>query len=353
MKITHEKPVRKKYSYEFYIPDDHLQQTHSCVMISVLNPFCFTVQLQEDAAQFDRFQREINEFYNNNTEKEYLLTSDQIAKHLCVICLDPKSTNEEKIWNRSQILDYDPVENTVNLFYVDLGTWDEYVPIDRLRYLTERFHRQMILSITCRLARIHPINDDNDPFTWTDEATNQFLAVIERHRPKIQFLTVDSNGCFNTNVFVDPNICVNDYLIHIKKAKVSKSMFGFHADNHAGFLPIHPVVALYNRFGEILQQSSGESRSESISNSSLSSPTGSTRSSVKIKHVHISTNSIRNSDQQSIPMIFVQHDKAILMPDFNIMTILQLINPELSLHTIEDYVSSMLSSPCIFVFPGF
>ena len=344
MKTTQEKLVRNKYSYEFYIPDDHLQQTHSCVMISVLNPFCFTVQLQEDAVEFDKFQREINEFYNTNKGKEYFLTPEQIQKHLCVLCLDPKSTDEKKIWNRSQILDYDPVDNTVNLFYVDLGTWDEYVPIDRLRYLTERFHHQMVLSITCRLTRIHPINDDNDLCTWTDDATNQFLAVIEHNIPQIKFLTVDSNGCFNIELFVnnaDQHICVNDYLVHIKRAKFI-DLINQLDDDQGGTPPIHPVVALYNRFGEILQQSLEGSRSGSISNSSISSPTSSIRSTVKIKHVNIETNSIQNSEQQTIPMIFVQYEKSILIPDFNIVTILQSINPGFSLHMIEHYVMPFL-----------
>lgn len=327
-----QKIVFNKYSYGFYIPDDCLKQIHQCIMISVLNPFCFTVQLRQDALEFDKFQREINEFYNTIDDKQYLLTPKQIRTHSCVICSDSKSTNEKKIWNRSQILDFDPVDNTVNLFYVDLGTWDEYVPINRLRHLTDYFHRHLIRSITCRLAHISPINNDNDQITWTDKATNQFLAVIEQNIPEIEFLTVDFNGCFYTNLFVmnsGQNVCVNDYLIHIKQARADERQNGIQSDEQ-NVTPIHPVIALYNRFGEILQQSLEESRTTSISSSSMSSPSSLPRLYVKVQHINI--------DQEFLSIIFVHYKKSILIPDFNIMTLLKLINSNLNLQTIEQYV---------------
>lgn len=217
-----QKIIFNKYSYEFYIPDHLLKQIHQCIIISVLNPYCFTIQLSQDAIEFDKFQREINEFYNTTNDKEYYLTPEQISINLCVICSDTKSINEKTIWNRSQILDYDPTDNTVNLFYVDLGTWDEYVPINRLRHITKRFQQHLVFSVTCRLAHIIPINNDNDHLTWTDDATNQFLAVIEQNTAEIEFLSFTSNDCFQTNLFVtnsEQHVCVNDYMIHIKQAK--------------------------------------------------------------------------------------------------------------------------------------
>jgi hypothetical protein len=217
-----QKIVFNKYSFEFYKPDHLLKQIHQCIIISVLNPYCFTVQLSQDALEFDKFQREINDFYNTIDNKQYYITSEQIRINLCVICLETKSTDEKKIWNRSQILDFDPSDNTVNLFYVDLGTWDEYVPINRLRHITDRFYRHLVFSITCRLAHIFPINNENDQLTWTDDGTNQFLAVIDQNIPEIEFLSVTSNGCFQTNLFVinsGQQVCVNDYMIHIKQAK--------------------------------------------------------------------------------------------------------------------------------------
>ncbi|CAF4421169.1 unnamed protein product, partial [Adineta steineri] len=163
--------VYNRFSYDFYIPDHLLKQIHKCVVISVLNPHCFTIQLQQDIVEFDKFQKEINDFYNKLNDKQYYIKSEQIRINLCVICCDTKSTDDNKIWNRSQILDFDSSDNTVNLFYVDLGTWEEYVPINRLRHITDRFQQHQVFSLTCRLAHIIPLNNDNDYLTWTDEAT--------------------------------------------------------------------------------------------------------------------------------------------------------------------------------------
>jgi hypothetical protein len=189
------------------------------MIIAALNPHCFTIQLKQDAIEFDKFQREMNDFYNEIDGKEYFLTPKDIQLNLCVICADPKSSENDKIWNRSQILDFDSTDNTVNLFYVDLGTWDEYVPINRLRHLIENFHRHLVFSLTCRLAHISPLNDHQE---WPNDAIEQFLAVIDQAIPEIELLEFDKDGCFQTNLFVINSgqyVCVNDYMIHIKKAK--------------------------------------------------------------------------------------------------------------------------------------
>ena len=217
-----QKIVFNKFSYKFYRPDHLLNQTHECIIISVLNPYCFTIQFKQDALEFDKFQREINDFYNTIDDKQYSIIPEQIRINLCVMCSDSKSSDKEKIWNRSQILDFDSSDNTVNLFYVDLGTWDEYVPINRLRHITDHFHHHQVFSITCRLAHILPLNEENDQLTWTDDATNQFLAVIDEVQPEIELLSVALNGCFQTNLFVlysGEHVYVNEYMIHIKKAK--------------------------------------------------------------------------------------------------------------------------------------
>jgi hypothetical protein len=54
--------------------------------------------------------------------------------------------------------------------------------------------------------------------------------------------------------------------------------------------------------------------------------------------VNIATNTIYNTQQSLIPIIFVHYQKTILIPDFNIVNLLQLINPNFDIHTIEDYV---------------
>ena len=41
---------------------------------------------------------------------------------------------------------------------------------------------------------------------------------------------------------------------------------------------------------------------------------------------------------QRLPLVFVHHDRTILMPDFNICTLLNTINAHVDIHSIEDYV---------------
>ena len=248
--------VKNSYSYEFYTPDHLLHQTHECMIIAALNPHCFTIQLKQDAIEFDKFQREINDFYNDINDVEYFVKPDEIRLNLCVVAMDPKSTDTDRIWNRSQILEYDPFDRTVNLFYVDLGTWDEYVPINRLRYLIKSFHRHVVFSLNCRLAHLSPINDQLDQTLWPNDATEQFLAVIDQTLPEIELLSLDIDGCFQTNLFLINSghyVCVNDYMIHIKQAKAmiqpltTNPILPYSTQTDPS---IHPVIVLYTKLGE-------------------------------------------------------------------------------------------------------
>ncbi|CAF1087756.1 unnamed protein product [Rotaria sordida] len=337
--------VFNRFSYEFYIPNHLLKQTHECMIIAALNPHCFTIQLKQDAIEFDKFQREINDFYNELDDKQYLVTPEQIHMNLCVICADPKSLDNDKIWNRSQILDFDLNDNTVNLFYVDLGTWDEYVPINRLRHLIDCFHRHLVFSLTCRLAHISPINNDQDNLTWSTDATDQFLAVIDQVLPEIEFISFEEDGCFQTNLFVINSgqyVCVNDYMIHIKKAKATIQSTNIddnnqtivRSDKHCAINsnpPIHPVIALYNQLGEALQRSAAKSCPATLNNSSMPSLCIPSKPLVKLIHIQI------NNINQKLPIIFIYYQKSILIPDFNICTLLKIINSNIDIDIIQDY----------------
>ncbi|UJR13996.1 hypothetical protein I4U23_000996 [Adineta vaga] len=307
--------VHNKFSYDFYKPDHLLKQIHKCIIISVLNPHCFTIQLSQDAFEFDRFQRQINTFYNTINDKQYNITLEQIQINLCVICCDTKSTNENRIWNRSQILDFDPSDNTVNLFHVDLGTWEEYVPINRLRHITQHFHQYQVFSLTCRLAQILPRNNEHDQLIWTNEATQQFLSVIDEAVPEIEFVSIARND--------EHQIKDHD-------------------------LSIHPVVALYNRLGEILQLSLTESCTTSTNSSVISS--SSTSSRLNIKLIHVNTFNRREYSNQShkLPIIFVRYKDTILMPDFNICTLLKTINSKIDISAIENYATATKSN-CVHI----
>ncbi|CAF1489545.1 unnamed protein product [Adineta steineri] len=338
--------VTNCFSYDFYFPDHLLQQTHECMIIAALNPHCFTIQLKQDAIEFDKFQREINDFYNTIDDKKYFIPVEQIQKNLCVICADPKSSDNDKIWNRSQILDFDINDQTVNLFYVDLGTWDEYVPINRLRYLIDSFHQHLVFSLTCRLAHISPIDNDTKIVAWPDDAIDQFLAVINQVVPEIELLAFGNDGLFQTNLFVINSgqyVCVNDYMIHIKKAKAILQSTDID-DNNQNITQsdkqgtvnhgpiIHPVIALYNQLGEILKRSIIKSRSTILNNSSIS-----IKPLVKLIH----TNTQINNIPQKLPLIFIHYEKSILIPDFNICSLLKMINSNIDTDIIEDYALTM------------
>jgi len=79
----------------------------------------------------------------------------------------------------------------------------------------------------------------------------------------------------------------------------------------------------------------------------MSSPSTLPRSYVKVIHVNIETNTFNrqkyhNQQGQILPIIFVRHQKTILIPDFNICTLLKIINSNINLHTIENYVRIFL-----------
>jgi hypothetical protein len=51
--------------------------------------------------------------------------------------------------------------------------------------------------------------------------------------------------------------------------------------------------------------------------------------------INTQTNTI---NQQKLSVIFIYYQKSILIPDFNICTLLKTINPNINIDTIEDYV---------------
>ena len=42
-------------------------------------------------------------------------------------------------WNRSQIMEFDLNEDTVNVFFVDLNSWEENVSRSRLRFVLTKY----------------------------------------------------------------------------------------------------------------------------------------------------------------------------------------------------------------------
>ncbi|CAF5214735.1 unnamed protein product, partial [Rotaria magnacalcarata] len=76
-------------------------------------------------------------------------------------------------------------------------------------------------------ANILPLNHENDQLGWTEDATEQFLAVLDQVPSEIELLSYESNGCFQATLSVinsGQHVCVNDYMVHIKKAKPFPNM---------------------------------------------------------------------------------------------------------------------------------
>jgi hypothetical protein len=71
----------------------------------------------------------------------------------------------------------------------------------------------------------------------------------------------------------------------------------------------------------------------------MSSPSSLPRPYVKLVHVNIETDKEECKNQQQLfPIIFVRYQKTILIPDFNICSLLKMINPSINIHAIEHYV---------------
>lgn len=45
--------------------------------------------------------------------------------------------------------------------------------------------------------------------------------------------------------------------------------------------------------------------------------------------------------EQKLPLIFVYHQRSILIPDFNICILLKIINPNIDIDIIHDYVRNI------------
>lgn len=89
----------------------------------------------------------------------------------------------------------------------------------------------------------------------------------------------------------------------------------------------------------------------------MSSP--STLSKIYVKMIYINIDNTQDYNNQQIPMIFVLYQKTILVPDFNIVAMLKLINSNIDIHTIENYVRQcsfdlyILSNDIFVLFKGF
>ena len=110
-------------------------------------------------------------------------------------------------------------EDTVNVFYVDLNSWEENVPRSRLRFILTKYSSRAVCILTCRLASIAPVNHE---LQWNDVVSKTFQNVVLNRQCDVEPLHKRFDGIFYVNLFAphdEAYVCINDFLIHCKMAR--------------------------------------------------------------------------------------------------------------------------------------
>ena len=148
-------------------------------------------------------------------------------------------------------MEYDSIDDTVNVFYVDLNTWEEHVPRSRLRFILTKYSSRPVYVITCRLASINSSDD---------VASKTFQNVVQNRQCDIEPLYKGRDNTFYVNLFVahdEAYVCINDFLIHCKMAKPINDISNeknlvYMLDDHGR--PMQPMIACYWKAGEYVQR---------------------------------------------------------------------------------------------------
>jgi hypothetical protein len=152
--------------------------------------------------------------YYNSIDDLYI-SQEYLRKNLLCVTWDENIL----AWNRSQIMEYDLIDDTVNVFLVDLNSWEEHVSRSRIRFILTKYSSRPVYLLTCRLASISPLNTDNQ---WNDVVSKTFQNVVQNCQCDIEPLYKGRDNTFYVNLFASHDeayVCINDFLIHCKMAK--------------------------------------------------------------------------------------------------------------------------------------
>ncbi|CAF0974890.1 unnamed protein product, partial [Didymodactylos carnosus] len=241
-------------SYNYNTSRIKFSTDYACIITSARHPHAFTVNLIDELSAYDKFAAKINDYYNKSIDGLRLkVQKEDIRPNFCCVTYD-KDKMDDVVWNRTQILEYDVETDSCNVYYVDLGSWDEYIPRERLRYITKCFQREPVRALTCRLARLQPLTKTNG--IWTDQVTKTFTDVINNCPARIEIVDCSQNGAFYVNLFVfnsGQHVCVNDFLLHLKMAEavedsLSRELQDDGIDENGN--AIHPLILEFFRAGE-------------------------------------------------------------------------------------------------------
>ncbi|CAF4308225.1 unnamed protein product [Rotaria magnacalcarata] len=140
--------------YKYEDTSFELNMVQPCYVVSIISPYAFTIQLQRDLVESDKFFKNMNDYYNSIDDLQ--LTQEHLRKNLLCVTYDEITLT----WNRSQIMEYDLNQDTVNVFFVDLNSWEENVSRSRIRFILTKYSSRPVHVLTCRLATIASLNDE-------------------------------------------------------------------------------------------------------------------------------------------------------------------------------------------------
>ena len=177
-----------------------------------------------------------SDYYNSIDDLE--IPVEYLRKNLLCVTYDPTIS----VWNRSQILEWNLVNDTVNVFFVDLNSWEENVPRSRLRFILTKYSSRPVYSITCRLALISPRNPSEQ---WNEMAVKTFENLVLNRLCDIEPLSKRLGEIFYVNLFLQHEqiyVCMNDFFIHCQMAKPFDDT---DLDQTSEGKPMHAMMALY------------------------------------------------------------------------------------------------------------
>ncbi|CAF0758607.1 unnamed protein product [Rotaria sp. Silwood1] len=322
--------------YKYETSSLELNIIQQCCIVSIISPYAFTIQLTKDLIACDAFFKTMNDYYNSIDDLH--ISSEYLRKNLLCVTWDATAL----AWNRSQIMEYDLVDDTVNVFFVDLNSWDEHVPRSRLRFILTKYSSRPVYLSTCRLASIAPLNNNNNNDNqWNDVVSKTFQNVVQNCQCDVEPLYKGRDNTFYVNLFAlhdEAYVCLNDFLIHCKMAKPiddisnEKNLIYMLDDNGQ---PMHSMIALYWNAGEAMRETETCVKKQNDDHQlSGSTELFQTKSISLIKVVMIN---------EYDKLIFARYNSYIMLPWFTISNVL----PEYNEEKIKNFANNFGFKPII------
>ncbi|UJR23822.1 hypothetical protein I4U23_026798 [Adineta vaga] len=303
--------------YQYNTSSFELHTVQQCCIVSIISPRAFTIQLTRNLVECEEFYQNMNNYYNSIDDLQ--IPQEYLRKNL--LCV----TYDESIhcWNRSQIMEYDLYEDTVNVFFVDLNSWQENISRSRIRFILTKYSSQPVYILTCRLAAIDSLHNSSE---WTDVVTKTFQNVIQHCQCDVEPLLKRCDNMFYVNLFAahdEAYVCINDFLIHCQMAKPAddninevNSMIMFDDNGQ----PMHAMMALYWKAEVTISEPEVSiKKRDDDRQSNASTASSQTKYSSLIRVIFIN---------EKDKIIFARYKSYIMLPWFTLSTILNEANEE-------------------------